>query len=294
MENFNFYICPNCKKKFNKCKKLKECYFKLIDNKIPCFTKIKISKTTNYEVKQASLFYKNFLDWLFGTFKTNEKEFRKTAFKDINFKKNQKVLITGSGNGDDIKYIIKNYKSLKLKIFAQDLSTPLMLDCSKKLKRYKNIFFNISNAKSLPFENGFFDHCFQFGGINLFGNFKKSIQEMERVTKIGGSITFGDEGIGLWLRDTIYSDMLTNNNKLWKFKFNLKNITLNANNVSIRYLLGNCFYVVNYVYDPDYKNRFNYEIIHKSPRGGSILTRYISKKKFNKNFILRNLNKNCY
>ena len=59
--------------------KLKECYFKLIDNKIPCFAKIKISKITNYEVKQASLFDKNFLDWLLGTFKTNEKEFRKTS-----------------------------------------------------------------------------------------------------------------------------------------------------------------------------------------------------------------------
>tara|TARA_E500000178_G_C16905895_1_gene700270 strand:+ start:813 stop:1079 length:267 start_codon:yes stop_codon:yes gene_type:complete len=85
--------------------------------------------------------------------------------------------------------------------------------------------------------------------------------------------------------------MLINNNKLWKFKLNQNNITLNARDVNIRYLLGNCFYLINYIFDPDYKNKFNYEILHKSPRGGSILSRYIDLKGFKKNYILKNLNK---
>ena len=76
---------------------------------------------------------------------------------------------------------------------------------------------------------------------------------MERVVKNGGSITYGDEGIAPWLRNTIYSEMLINNNRLWKFRLNLKNITLNAKDVSVRYLLGNCFYLVNYIFDTDYK-----------------------------------------
>ena len=45
---------------------------------------------------------------------------------------------------------------------------------------------------------------------------------MERVVKNGGSITYGDEGIAPWLRNTIYSEMLINNNRLWKFRLNLK------------------------------------------------------------------------
>ena len=39
------------------------------------------------------------------------------------------------------------------------------------------------------------------------------------------------------------------------------------------------------------KNKFNYEVLHKSPRGGSILSRYIDLTGFKKNYILKNLNR---
>tara|TARA_B110000116_G_scaffold238109_1_gene224737 strand:+ start:993 stop:1874 length:882 start_codon:yes stop_codon:yes gene_type:complete len=291
MKNFKVYVCPNCLQTLDRCKKESRCYFKILDNDIPSFTNHKTSKLTDYEVKQATKFYKNFLSWLFKTFKTNEKEFRKKLFQDIKFKKNQKILITGVGNGDDLRFILKNHKNLNLKIYAQDLSFHLMYKCSKTFNQ-KNIFYNLSDAKSLPFQDNFFDHVFHFGGINLFGNYQKGIKEMERVVKIGGSITYGDEGIANWLRNTIYSEMLINNNKLWKFKLRQNNITLNARDVNIRYLLGNCFYLINYIFDPDYKNKFNYEVLHKSPRGGSILSRYIDLTGFKKNYILKNLNRN--
>jgi ubiquinone/menaquinone biosynthesis C-methylase UbiE len=290
MKNFKDYVCPNCHQSLGKCKKESRCHFKILNNNIPSFTKHKTSKITDYEVKQAHKFYKNFLNWLFKTFKTNEKEFRKKLFQDIEFRKNHKILITGVGNGDDLSFILNKYKKLNLKIYAQDLSFSLMYNCSKIFNQ-KNIFYNLSDAMSLPFQNNFFDHVFHFGGINLFGNYQQSIMEMERVVKIGGSITYGDEGIAPWLRDTIYSEMLINNNHLWKFKLRLKNISLNAKDVNIRYLLGNCFYLINYIFDPDYKNKFNYEILHKSPRGGNILSRYIDSKDFKKTYILNNLNR---
>lgn len=290
MKNFRDYICPNCKKILKRCEKEKNCYFTILKNNIPCFTKKKTSKVTNYEVKQSNIFYKNFLNWLFKTFNTNEKEFRKKLFQDIKLKNNQKILITGVGNGDDLKFVLNNFKKLNLKIYAQDLSFSLLLNCFKKFNQ-KNIFYNISDAKLLPFKDNFFDHIFHFGGINLFGNYRKSIKEMERVVKTGGSITYGDEGIAVWLRNTIYSKMLINNNKLWKFKLNLKHLSLNAKDVKMQYLLGNCFYLINYIYEPNYQKKFNYEIILKSPRGGSILSRYIDKTTLKKNYILKNLNK---
>jgi ubiquinone/menaquinone biosynthesis C-methylase UbiE len=290
MKSFRSYICPNCRKNLNKCNKEKNCYFKILNNNIPSFTRQKTSKVTDYEVRQANKYYRNFLNWLFKTFQTNEKQFRKKLFQDIKFKDNQKILITGVGNGDDLKFILTNFKRLKLKIYAQDLSYSLLLNCSKKFNQ-KNIFYNISDAKLLPFKDNFFDHVFHFGGINLFGNYLISIQEMERVVKKAGSITYGDEGIAPWLRNTIYAEMLINNNKLWKFKLRLDNITLNAKDVSLRYLLGNCFYLINYIYEPNYKDKFNYEVIHKSPRGGSILSRYINKTGIKKNYILKNLTK---
>ena len=288
MISLKSYICPSCKQSPTiNCKKF--CSFKILNNNIPSFTKQKTSKITTYEVRQANIFYKNFLNWLFKTFKTNEKEFRKKLFQDIKLKKNKKILITGVGNGDDLKFILHNFKKLKLKIYAQDLSYIFLVNCLKKFK-HKNIFFNISDAKLLPFKDNFFNHVFHFGGVNLFGNYLKSIQEMERVVKIGGSVTYGDEGVAPWLRNTIYSNMLINNNKLWKFRLKLNDITVNAKDINIRYLLGNCFYLINYIYDPKYKNKFNFEVMHKSPRGGSILSRYIDTTGFKRNYILKNLN----
>lgn len=295
MKDFKSYICPNCFKGIKKCEKKIHCHIEFYEKNIIAFVNSDqvTSKITNYEFKKADIYYNNFLNWLFKTFNTNEIDFRKNLFKDINFKKNQRVLITGVGNGGDLKFILQNYKKLNLKIYAQDLSFNLILNCSRKFKN-KNIFYNLSNATSLPFKNNFFDHVFHFGGINLFGNYKKSIEEMERVVKVGGSVTYGDEGIAPWLRNTIYSDMLIVNNKLWKFKFKFKNISLNAKEVNIRYLLGNCFYLVNYIFDPDYKNKFNYELIHKSPRKGSILSRYLETNNLKNKYVLKNLNKNIY
>lgn len=295
MKDFKSYICPNCFKGIKKCEKKIHCHIEFYEKNIIAFVNSDqvTSKITNYKSKKADIYYNNFLNWLFKTFNTNEIDFRKNLFKDINFKKNQRVLITGVGNGGDLKFILQNYKKLNLKIYAQDLSFNLILNCSRKFKN-KNIFYNLSNATSLPFKNNFFDHVFHFGGINLFGNYKKSIEEMERVVKVGGSVTYGDEGIAPWLRNTIYSDMLIVNNKLWKFKFKFKNISLNAKEVNIRYLLGNCFYLVNYIFDPDYKNKFNYELIHKSPRKGSILSRYLETNNLKNKYVLKNLNKNIY
>lgn len=288
MKNLNFYTCPNCQQKINLCIKKKNCYFFILKKKILVFTKSKTLKSLNYESLQSNIFYKNFLNWLFSTFKTNQKQFRKILFEDINLKRGQKILITGCGNGDDIFYLLKNKKYLK--IFAQDLSVPLITSCFNRFKRFNNVFFNVSDAKKLPFGKNFFDHCFHFGGINRFGNYKLSLSEMERVTKKGGSITFGDEGIAPWLRGTLYSDMLINNNNLWKFNFKLDKITTNAVDVKIKYLLGNCFYLVNYLYNPDYKKNFDYTIAHKSPKGGSIISRYGKKTGIDKNNILKNLN----
>ena len=128
MISLKSYICPSCKQSPTiNCKKF--CSFKILNNNIPSFTKQKTSKITTYEVRQANIFYKNFLNWLFKTFKTNEKEFRKKLFQDIKLKKNQKILITGVGNGDDLKFIFHNFKKIKLKIYAQDLSYIFLVNC---------------------------------------------------------------------------------------------------------------------------------------------------------------------
>src|SRR3546814_5164791 len=78
-----------------------------------------------------------------------------------------------------------------------------------------NLFFSVSDACHLPFEDRFFDAAFHFGGINLFEDVEGAIGEMNRVVKPGGRVVFGDEGIGPWLRDTEFGRIVVNNNPLW-------------------------------------------------------------------------------
>ena len=60
MKNIRDYVCPNCKKNLKICKKKNNCYFAILKNNIPCFTKRKTSKVTNYEISQANKFYNNY------------------------------------------------------------------------------------------------------------------------------------------------------------------------------------------------------------------------------------------
>ena len=141
-------------------------------------------------------------------------------FKKLILKKS-KILIVGVGTGDDAAYLLKYKKKLNLKIYMQDLSQKFITYCFYRFGNRKNCYFNVSDAKNLPFEDDVFDHTFQFG-INLFGNMKKCINEMVRVTKKNGTINFGDEGVAPWLRNTVFADMMINNNKLWKKKLPIK------------------------------------------------------------------------
>ena len=264
------------KKKLTNIKKIK-------DTKIYIFSKNKTLKKLNYDTETTIKFYRNFLKWLFNTFRTNEKKFRTELFNNIDLKKNQKILITGAGNGDDAYFLLKYRSKLNLKIYLQDLSPKFLLNCFKRFKNYKNVSFNLSDAKDLPFKDNVFDHTFHFGGINLFGNLKKSISEMFRVTKNLGSVNFGDEGIANWLRKTVYGDMMIHNNKLWKKKIPIDILPFHSEDVKVKWLLGNCFYFINARKNIKFPN-VNFHIKHKSPRGGSIYSRYLKHKKIkNKN-----------
>ena len=85
MKSFKIYICPNCKKSLNKCQKKNHCYFKILNNNILVFTNQKTSKITDYEIKQANIFYKNFLNWFLKLLKQTKKTLEKNFFKISNF-----------------------------------------------------------------------------------------------------------------------------------------------------------------------------------------------------------------
>jgi ubiquinone/menaquinone biosynthesis C-methylase UbiE len=76
---------------------------------------------------------------------------------------------------------------------ALDLSIEMLRQCQKQ-NRKLNIQLIHGNAQYLPFADNSFDALFHFGGINLFNDPEKAINEFIRVVKKDGIVSWGDEG----------------------------------------------------------------------------------------------------
>lgn len=94
--------------------------------------------------------------------------------------------------------------------------------------------FFTGNAITLPFQDGFFDAAFHFGGINLFGDRSKAVAEMARVVKKGGRVVFGDEGLAPWLRKTEYGKILMNSSALYAYETPFDAMPVSAREVSLQ------------------------------------------------------------
>tara|TARA_Y100000996_G_scaffold310428_1_gene246916 strand:- start:5765 stop:6673 length:909 start_codon:yes stop_codon:yes gene_type:complete len=251
---------------------------KLIDKNtnIPIF-EIQKKNVNEFSIKNAAEIHDNALSWLFSTHNVNEKKLREDLIGKLKLKKGDKVLVTATGAGNDLEYIAKRIGQSG-QIYAQDYAKEMLFAAyyrTKKIldfKKYK-IFFSVNDATNLPFKDDQFDATYHFGGINLYKNIKKGIDEMDRVTKPGGKVVFGDEGIAYWLKNTELGKSLITNNILYNLDPPIDMIPLSARDVNLSWVINNCFYVIEYVVGS--KNwDANIDIPHVGRRGGSIRTRH--------------------
>lgn len=215
--------------------------------------------------------YRNFLNWLFETFDVRESDFRAELISRLKLAPGMRVLITGCGLGEDIPLVAEQIGASG-EVHAQDLSKAMVLEAASKNDR-PNTLFTISNANHLPYASGYFDAVFHFGGINLFGDVRHAISELDRVCKKGGRVVFGDEGIASHLRGTEYYDVAVRNIPLWASETPLNQLPHGALDVQLNYVLGNCFYLIGFTSGKAFPH-MNLDVAHKGSRGGSARTRY--------------------
>jgi ubiquinone/menaquinone biosynthesis C-methylase UbiE len=79
-------------------------------------------------------------------------------------------------------------------LVSLDLSMNMLRQCQKRNEEL-TIYLMHGNAQYLPFADNSFDSLFHFGGVNLFNDPNKAIQEFIRVVKKDGLVSWGDEGV---------------------------------------------------------------------------------------------------
>ena len=117
---------------------------------------------------------------------------RKQIISFLGLKPGMKVLEVSPGPGVFQKFL-RNDIGEEGELVALDLSMGMLRQCQKRNKRL-NVELIHGNAQFLPFADNSFDALYHFGGINLFNDPQKAINEFIRVVKKDGIVSWGDEG----------------------------------------------------------------------------------------------------
>jgi SAM-dependent methyltransferase len=245
-------------------------------NGIPVFTSQDLD-VNEFSIRNAAEIHDNALKWLFDTHNVKEDDLRKNLIERLDLKEGDTVLMTATGAGNDIKYILDKIGKTGT-LYAQDYAKEMLFAAYERIKnevdisKYK-VEFSVNDATDLPFNDNVFDATFHFGGINLYNNIKAGIDEMHRVTKPEGKIVFGDEGLASWLKNSDLGKALITNNKLYDLEPPLHLLPSSAKDVKLDWVINNCFYMIEYIKGNEWS--VDIDIKHIGSRGGSIRSRHL-------------------
>ena len=227
----------------------------------------------------ADAIYDRAIDWQFAAFREDEGTLRDGMVDLIGLGAHDRVLEVGCGTGRDAFRLARRLDS-RGAMFMQDLSPSMVHTCACRMQRNAEAWgvrcaleYAVSNATRLPFADGSFDAVFHFGAFNQFGDLPKAAAELTRVTRPGGRVLIGDEAVAPWLRGTEFEGVVTTNNPLFKSEIPLHALPVCARDVTVRWLIGNCFYAIAFT-KGEGPPRLDLDLIHDGWRGGTMRTRY--------------------
>jgi ubiquinone/menaquinone biosynthesis C-methylase UbiE len=119
------------------------------------------------------------------------KKGREKIVHKIGLKQGMSLLEVSPGPGV-FQLILREAVGKSAHIISVDLSLNMLRQC-RKHHSLENIELIQANAQYLPFKDASFDALFHFGGVNLFNDPEKALDEFIRVVRPGGIIAWGDE-----------------------------------------------------------------------------------------------------
>jgi ubiquinone/menaquinone biosynthesis C-methylase UbiE len=242
-------------------------------------SKIEADTQAEYD-RVAEDIYDRAVDWQFAAFLESEDGVRETMVDMLELKPGMKVLEVGCGTGRDSFRLARRLDATG-QLHMQDLSPRMVEVCRGKMRAFVDKYdlrcaleYSASNATALPYENETFDAVFHFGGFNHFGDLRKGAAELARVAKRGGRALFGDEAVAPWLKGSEFDGIVSTNNALFKADTPLYCLPDLARDVTVRWLIANCFYVIAFTKGEDGPPKLDLDLKHAGSRGGSLRTRY--------------------
>jgi ubiquinone/menaquinone biosynthesis C-methylase UbiE len=227
----------------------------------------------------ADEIYDRAVDWQFKAFLEDENKVRETMVDMLEIKPGMRVLEVGCGTGRDSFRLARRLGNGELHM--QDLSPGMVGVCRQKMAGFRRdmgfacgLEYSVSNASWLPYPDGHFDALFHFGGFNHFGNLKNAAAELTRVVRKGGRILYGDEAVAPWLKGSEFDGIVSTNNPLFKDDIPLTSLPASARDVTVKWLIANCFYVIAFTRGDEGPPALDLDLPHTGVRGGSLRSRY--------------------
>ena len=186
------------------------------------------------------------------------------------------MLEVGCGTGRDTVLIAERMCGAGT-LYAQDISHRILQKCQEKFAGGPLcVEFARANASAIPLPDGCCDAVFHFGGLNTFTHLDRALEEMCRVTREGGRVIVGDEGIAPWMRTSLIGRVLMHNNPLYCYEPPLSRIPAAARNVSVEWVFGGIFYILAFDVSKT-ELQYNIDLPIMGRRGGTHRTRYFGK-----------------
>lgn len=107
----------------------------------------------------------------------------------VDFKGNQKFLEVGCGNGAAGKHIAKKYS---LNVTGVDVDPEQIQNAIRDIEKIQNIQFFEGDSTNLKFSDNEYDIVYSSGVLHHIGNWKKALEEINRVLKPKGYYIFSD------------------------------------------------------------------------------------------------------
>lgn len=107
--------------------------------------------------------------------------------KDLLIIRGKTILELACGDGQSLPYVLENKP---VNYVGTDVSETAIALAQSKFQEMNTSFLQSDFSQELPFEDGSFDEIFSVYGIGWSTDIKKTISEIYRVLKSGGTFTF--------------------------------------------------------------------------------------------------------